>query len=63
MIRVVAPPLQPASEPADARRKLDSTWGRPGALAKLHDPPPPFVTGLSDDFIAGRYGRKQREAV
>jgi hypothetical protein len=24
---------------------------------------PPFKTGLSDDFLAGRYGRKAREVV
>ena len=38
-------------------------WLRPGALAKLHDPDPPWVTGLSDDFLASRYGRNWREVA
>jgi hypothetical protein len=43
--------------------KTDDTWLRPGALAKLHDPNPAFVTGLSADFLAGRYGRKVKEVA
>jgi hypothetical protein len=38
-------------------------WLRPGALARLHDPNPAWVTGLSADFIAGRYGRNFRGEV
>jgi hypothetical protein len=44
-----APPLQP--------------YLRPGALARLLDPSPPYVTGLSDDFLNGRYGRHCEEAA
>jgi hypothetical protein len=46
------PPLQPAQAPG---RKLND-WLRPGALTRLLDPAPPYVTGLSDDFLNRRYG-------
>ena len=42
---------------------LAPDWLRPGALAKLHDPNPAWVTGLSDDFLAGHYGRNFRGEV
>jgi hypothetical protein len=35
---------------------LNPDWLQPGALAKLLDPSPEWVTGLSDDFLARRYG-------
>jgi hypothetical protein len=36
---------------------IKSNWLRPCALSRLHDPAPPFRSGLSNDFLAGRYGR------
>ena len=36
-------------------------WLRPGALGRLLDPRPPFVSGLSRDFIERRYGRSFAE--
>jgi hypothetical protein len=42
---------------AVAPLRLSQSWLRPGALARLHDPAPAWVSGLSDDFLAGRYGR------
>jgi hypothetical protein len=38
-------------------RAPKTDWLGPGALSRLLDPAPAWVTGLSDDFRAGRYGR------
>jgi hypothetical protein len=37
---------------------LNQSWLRPGALARLHDPAPAWASGLSDDFLARRYGKR-----
>jgi hypothetical protein len=50
---IAAPPLVPDK----------SDCLRPGALARLHDPAPAWVSGLSDDFLAGRYGRSFADIV
>jgi hypothetical protein len=44
-IPVAHPPLKP-------------DWLRPGAHARLHDPAPAWVSGLSDDFRERRYGKR-----
>jgi hypothetical protein len=40
---------------------LNQSCLRPGAFARLLDPSPPWASGLSDDFLARRYGKSMTD--